>query len=221
MKLKHILILQNKIDLVKEIQAKEQYEQIVKFVKGTVAESAPIIPISAQLKYNIEVLCEYITKKIPIPTRNFIDKPRLIVIRSFDVNKPGCEVNDLKGGVAGGSILRGVLKVGQEIEVRPGLVSKDSEGKLTCRPIFSKIVSLYAEQNELQFAVPGGLIGVLIVWSDKSSAPLELYQKSSSSWKFPTTCSSDCLAFAWRETKRRQRFKSSRKVKFCWSISDH
>jgi translation initiation factor 2 gamma subunit (eIF-2gamma) len=160
MKLKHILILQNKIDLVKEIQAKEQYEQIVKFVKGTVAESAPIIPISAQLKYNIEVLCEYITKKIPIPTRNFLDKPRLIVIRSFDVNKPGCEVNDLKGGVAGGSILRGVLKVGQEIEVRPGLVSKDSEGKLTCRPIFSKIVSLYAEQNELQFAVPGGLIGV-------------------------------------------------------------
>lgn len=34
------------------------------------------------------------------------------VIRSFDVNKPGCEVDDLKGGVAGGSILKGVLKVG-------------------------------------------------------------------------------------------------------------
>ncbi|KAJ8933630.1 hypothetical protein NQ314_013893 [Rhamnusium bicolor] len=160
MKLKHIIILQNKIDLVKEGQAKEQHEQIVKFVQGTVAEGAPIIPISAQLKYNIEVLCEYITKKIPIPVRDFTSEPRLIVIRSFDVNKPGCEVNDLKGGVAGGSILRGVLKVGQEIEVRPGLVSKDSEGKLTCRPIFSRIVSLYTEQNELQFAVPGGLIGV-------------------------------------------------------------
>jgi len=160
MKLKHILILQNKIDLVKEIQAKEQYDQIVKFVQGTVAEGAPIIPISAQLKYNIEVLCEYIVKKIPIPTRNFTSAPRLIVIRSFDVNKPGCEVNDLKGGVAGGSILRGVLKVGQEIEVRPGLVSTDAEGKLTCNPIFSKIVSLYAEHNELQYAVPGGLIGV-------------------------------------------------------------
>ena len=35
----------------------------------------------------------------------------LLVIRSFDVNKPGCEVDDLKGGVAGGSILKGVLKV--------------------------------------------------------------------------------------------------------------
>lgn len=41
----------------------------------------------------------------------------MIVIRSFDVNKPGCEVDDLRGGVAGGSILQGVLTVGMEIEV--------------------------------------------------------------------------------------------------------
>lgn len=87
------------------------YVCIILFKLGTVAEGAPIIPISAQLKYNIEVLCEYITKKIPVPMRDFTSEPRLIVIRSFDVNKPGCEVDDLKGGVAGGSILRGVLKV--------------------------------------------------------------------------------------------------------------
>ena len=39
------------------------------------------------------------------------------------------------------------------------MVSKDQEGKLTCKPIKSKIVSLFAEQNDLQYAVPGGLIG--------------------------------------------------------------
>jgi hypothetical protein len=50
-------------------------------------------------------------------------------------------------------------QVGQEIEVRPGIVSKDAEGKLTCKPIFSRIMSLFAEQNDLQYAVPGGLIG--------------------------------------------------------------
>ncbi|PFX34567.1 Eukaryotic translation initiation factor 2 subunit 3 [Stylophora pistillata] len=160
MKLKHIIILQNKIDLVKESQAKEQYEQILQFVQGTIAEGAPVVPISAQLKYNIEVICEYICKKIPVPVRYFTSSAKLIVIRSFDVNKPGCEVEELKGGVAGGSILCGVLRVNQEIEVRPGIVSKDSEGKLQCRAIFSCIVSLFAEQNELQFAVPGGLIGV-------------------------------------------------------------
>lgn len=52
------------------------------------------------------------------------------------------------------------MKVGQEIEVRPGIVSKTADGKVQCRPIFSKIVSLFAEQNQLQYAVPGGLIGV-------------------------------------------------------------
>uniref|UniRef100_A0A2K6M0E8 protein-synthesizing GTPase n=1 Tax=Rhinopithecus bieti TaxID=61621 RepID=A0A2K6M0E8_RHIBE len=156
MKLKHILILQNKI----ESPAKEQYKQILAFVQGTVAERPPIIPISTQLKYNIEVVCEYILNKIPVSPGDFTSEPRVIGIRSFDVNKPGCEVDDLKGGVAGGSILKGVLKVGQEIEVRPGIVSKDSEGKLMCKLIFSKIVSLFAEHNDLQYAAPGGLIGV-------------------------------------------------------------
>jgi translation initiation factor 2 subunit 3 len=111
MKLRHIIVLQNKIDLVKEAQAKEQYDQIVKFVQGTVAEKAPVIPISAQLKYNIEAICEYLVKKVPVPLRDFTSKPKLIIIRSFDVNKPGCEVDDLKGGVAGGSIIKGVLTV--------------------------------------------------------------------------------------------------------------
>ena len=43
--------------------------------------------------------------------------------------------------------------------MRPGIVSKDAEGKLTCKPILSRIVSLLTETNDLQYAVPGGLIG--------------------------------------------------------------
>jgi len=46
------------------------------------------------------------------------------------------------------------------VEIRPGVMTKDSAGRHRCRPIFSKIVSLHAENNQLQFAVPGGLIGV-------------------------------------------------------------
>jgi translation initiation factor 2 gamma subunit (eIF-2gamma) len=111
MKLRHIIILQNKIDLVKEAAALQQHEDIRKFIVGTAAESSPVVPISAQLRYNIDVVCEYIVKKIPVPVRDFLSPPRLIVIRSFDVNKPGEEVENLKGGVAGGSILRGVLTV--------------------------------------------------------------------------------------------------------------
>ena len=160
MRLDNIIILQNKVDLVKAEAAQQQQEEIRKFVAGTVAGDAPIIPISAVLKYNLDIVCEYLCKTIRVPRRDFKCSPRMIVIRSFDVNKPGCDVEDLQGGVAGGSIMQGVLKVGDEIEVRPGIVQKDSEGKYTVRPIFSKIVSLYAEKNDLMFAVPGGLIGV-------------------------------------------------------------
>ena len=49
----------------------------------------------------LDVVCFFLNKTCQL----------FLVIRSFDVNKPGCEVQDLKGGVAGGSILRGVLKV--------------------------------------------------------------------------------------------------------------
>ncbi|KAF9689552.1 hypothetical protein SADUNF_Sadunf01G0104000 [Salix dunnii] len=209
MRLQHIIILQNKVDLIQENAAINQHEAIQKFIQGTVADGAPVVPISAQLKYNIDVVCEYIVKKIPIPERNFISPPNMIVIRSFDVNKPGYEVDEIRGGVAGGSILRsfhafflilfnagpfsmldavvlreihesvvlricdaqvslfwsilsvqGVLKVNQFIEVRPGIIVKDEAGNMKCTPIYTRIVSLYAEQNELQFAVPGGLIGV-------------------------------------------------------------
>ncbi|EFJ48442.1 eukaryotic translation initiation factor 2 gamma [Volvox carteri f. nagariensis] len=160
MRLKDIIILQNKIDLITESNATNQYEAIKKFIQGTIADGAPVVPISAQLKYNVDVVCEYVVKKIPVPVRDFTSPPQMIVIRSFDVNKPGSEVDELKGGVAGGSILQGVLRMGQEIEVRPGIITKDAEGRVKCIPIFSRIVSLFAEQNELQFAVPGGLIGV-------------------------------------------------------------
>ena len=54
-----------------------QQENVLCFL-GTIAEGAPIIPVSAQLKYNIDVICEYIVKKIPVPKRDFLSEPRLI-----------------------------------------------------------------------------------------------------------------------------------------------
>lgn len=51
-------------------------------------------------------------------------------------------------------------KVGQEIEIRPGVIMRKESGEFSCRPIRSKIVSLYADKNDLEYAVPGGLIGV-------------------------------------------------------------
>jgi len=164
MRLKNIIILQNKVDLVKADAALAQQEQIRKFVVGTVADSAPILPISAVLRYNVDLVCEHLVHKIPVPLRDFTSDPRLIVIRSFDVNKPGQDVSGLQGGVAGGSVLQGVLRVGDAVEVRPGIVTRrenpDGSVVAVCAPILSTISSLCAESNDLRYAVPGGLIGV-------------------------------------------------------------
>lgn len=81
---------------------------------GTTARLAPIIPVSAQLKFNIDAVVEAITKIAP-PKYDFAADPRMVVIRSFDVNKPGAGVDELKGGVAGGSILQGVFKVSSNL----------------------------------------------------------------------------------------------------------
>ena len=89
-----------------ESVAQNQHEAIQGFIQGTIAEKAPVVPISAQLKYNVDAVCEYIVRRIPVPVRDFTSPPQMIVIRSFDVNKPGSEVDELQGGVAGGSILQ-------------------------------------------------------------------------------------------------------------------
>jgi len=83
----------------------------------------------------------------------------MIIIRSFDVNKSGERAELLKGGVVGGSVLKGVLRVGDEVEIRPGHVIKDKNNSIKCVPIRSRIVNLKAENNELLYAIPGGLIG--------------------------------------------------------------
>lgn len=125
MRLNHIVVAQNKVDLMQPDEVKAQHEQIRQFVQGTVAENAPVVPLSAQWGHNVDVLCEYLCTRVPLPVRNFDAPPRMIVVRSFDVNKPGTGARDLQGGVAGGTIMQGVLRVGDNIEVRPGIVRKD------------------------------------------------------------------------------------------------
>jgi len=137
----------------------KNYLEIQNFVKGTKAEKSPIIPISAQLKCNIDAVCHYICEYIPIPKRNLTIYPEMLIIRSFDINKPGSDISAIKGGIAGGSILHGIIKVGDEIEIRPGIVTKDGDN-IKCQPIKSRVLSLYADQNDLLYAIPGGLIGV-------------------------------------------------------------
>jgi len=154
-----IVIVQNKIDLVSREEVMEHYQQIKDLIKGTVAEKAPIVPISAQQNLNVDLVIKAIEEYIPTPHRD-IEKPALLKIaRSFDVNRPGASPDALKGGVIGGSLNQGVLHAGDKIEICPGRLV-DYEGRKQWVPIQTKVVTLLAGSQSQEEITPGGLIGV-------------------------------------------------------------
>jgi translation initiation factor 2 subunit 3 len=157
--IKNIVIVQSKIDIVDEKRARESYEEIKNFVKGTIAENAPIIPVSAQRRVNIDVLIQALEEFIPTPNRDETKTPMMYVVRSFDVNKPGTPIEKLEGGVIGGTILQGKFVFGDEIEIRPGITTEKEE-KGGYNPLFSEIVSLHTGGRNVEEAHCGGLVGV-------------------------------------------------------------
>ena len=154
--IKNIIIVQNKIDLVDKEKVKKSYEEIKQFVKGTIAEDAPIIPVSAMKNVNIEYIIEAIENKIPTPKRDLTKDPKMYVARSFDVNKPGSDIDKLVGGIVGGSIINGKLRKGQEIELRPGIKRGDK-----WESVKTKIISMEKAGKKLEEAEAGGLLGML------------------------------------------------------------
>ncbi|MCL2607997.1 MAG: translation initiation factor IF-2 subunit gamma [Methanomassiliicoccaceae archaeon] len=158
--IERIIIVQNKIDIVTREQALENYKQIKEFVKGTIAESAPIIPVSAHHDVNIDKLVEAIEKHIISEIRRDKDtQPLMHVARSFDINSPGASPKEIKGGVIGGSLIQGTLKVGDEIEIVPGR-KVEAAGKQSWERITTKIVSLQAGGKKTDSVYPGGLIAI-------------------------------------------------------------
>ncbi len=155
----NIIIIQNKIDLVEKERALEHYKEIKDFIKGTVAENSPILPLSAQHNTNIDHLIKAIIEKLKPPKRDPKKPPMMYVARSFDVNKPGASPVDLKGGVVGGSLVYGKLKVKDEVEIRPG-VKVEEDNKVHWNPLKTTIVSLVAGDKAVKDVAPGGLIGI-------------------------------------------------------------
>jgi translation initiation factor 2 subunit 3 len=155
----NIVIVQNKIDIVNEKRALESYREIESFVKGTVAEGKPIIPVSAQHNVNIDAVLQALEENIPTPHRDPNKPPRMFVLRSFDVNKPGASIDELRGGVIGGSISQGRFNIGDEIEIRPG-IKVEKQGRTFYEPVFTEITSLSAGGKEVKEAQSGGLVGI-------------------------------------------------------------
>ncbi|MFB6199250.1 MAG: translation initiation factor IF-2 subunit gamma [Candidatus Nanohaloarchaea archaeon] len=154
--IENIVIVQNKIDLVSEEEARENYRQIKEFVEGTVAEDAPIVPISAQQEINIDALLEALETEIPTPERETDAEPKMLLARSFDINKPGSDIQKLKGGVAGGSLMKGQLEKGEKIEIRPGIRVSENKWK----PIVTEVNTVLQGDKPVEKGQPGGLLAL-------------------------------------------------------------
>jgi translation initiation factor 2 subunit 3 len=166
--IKNVIVIQNKIDLVSEEQAKKNYDEIKAFLKDTPFASAPIVPMSALHSVNLDALLEAIQSAVPTPQRDRAKPPLMFVARSFDTNKPGTEPQKMIGGILGGTLKQGTFKNGQEIAILPGY-----EDKKQWKPLVTKVVSLMTGGKKVEDVGPGGSVAALtmldpaVVKSDK------------------------------------------------------
>ena len=157
--IKNIVIVQNKIDIVTKERAIESHNEIKEFVKGTIAEGAPIIPISAHHDVNLDILIQAIEDIIPTPDHGKQKEALMYVARSFDINRPGSRPNKLRGGIIGGSVVKGQFSVGDDILIAPG--RRIQEGSKTrWEPIKTVIESVQGGGLDLETIHAGGLCGV-------------------------------------------------------------
>jgi translation initiation factor 2 subunit 3 len=154
---RRVVVVQNKIDLLSNEEATKNYEEIVQFLKGSPIENAPIVPISANHRVNIDALIGAIEATIPTPKRDTTKPPLMYVARSFDINRPGTRPKDLQGAVLGGSLVQGNLTKGEEIEIRPGITG---HGDGQVESVHATITSLVSGGLDLEELRPGGLAAI-------------------------------------------------------------
>ncbi len=160
--IKNVIVLLNKLDLVKKSVSKERYNDLCKILIKYEINPKVIIPVSMNHKIGTENLLKNIMKFMGpelSQTRN-TQTPLFMISRSFDINKVNIKYNEISGGVIGGSLIGGNFKIGDEIEILPGIISKTPDGETIYKPHYTKITSLKSETTELTSINPGGLIGI-------------------------------------------------------------
>lgn len=160
MNLSNPCICINKIDLVDKKETSEKISILKKFVEGTIFEKSPIIPVSANFNINLDILGQYIVENIKIPDKQINSDCEMIIVRSFNVNHQHISITELQGGVVGGSIIMGKLMTNQNVRLLPGFVvqNPNNDTSYIYKPIDSKVIEIYSENNKLDHAISGGLI---------------------------------------------------------------
>ncbi len=148
--------IQNKVDLVQKSRAYEHFEEIKRKY-----DLRCIIPICASFGFGVEYLIQFIVEMIPNPIDDAfiekISKPlKVSIIRSFDINKKGIDVSNINGAVVGGTIKEGKINIGDKVKIIPGIITSDGKNF----ELEAIVTSLKTDNTTLDFAHPGGLIGI-------------------------------------------------------------
>jgi translation initiation factor 2 subunit 3 len=159
--IKNVIVLLNKLDLVKKSVAIERYKKLCEELKKYDIEPKAIIPVSMNHKIGVDSLLKSIMTHMGPNLHNEKkhQNPLFMISRSFDINKVNINYANIVGGVIGGSLIGGNLKVGDEIEILPGII-RNENGVLKHKPHYTKIISLKSETTELESISSGGLIGI-------------------------------------------------------------
>ena len=154
-----LIIIFNKLDLVTKEVALERYEQLNALLSELEIVPSYIIPTALSRKIGLQNIINAIMELFP-PTSTVVDEDtEFKITRSFDINKPGINWDEVKGGIIWGGLITGKLKVGDAIEIRPGFIGKTA-GNITATPIITTVLSIETDKIPLDNIRPGGLIGI-------------------------------------------------------------
>lgn len=162
-RISHLSFALNKMDLVREKDALKIKGRLDTYLVSQDLSGGPVYPISAAMGTNVNQYCHYLASQVSQHLPHVIsqsEKPlRMAIVRSYNVNRPNTPLNEMVGAVVGGTIQSGVLSVGDQVELRPGVVHM-KDGKKVIQPLVARVISLESDKNAMQTAIPGGLVGV-------------------------------------------------------------
>lgn len=159
---KNVIICLNKLDLISKELALERKRELDELLEKLDIKPKNIIPVCMNRGIGINFLLENIIKFFPSEIKKSENNKNVQfrISRSFDINKNNTNFNDLNGGVLGGSLVNGNLKIGDMIEIRPGIITKKNNNEFLVSPLITKILSLKSDTEKLEEIYPGGLIGI-------------------------------------------------------------
>jgi len=155
-----LIICLNKCDLQDKTIVMERYNELNKILKELDIIPLKIIPTSFTNNCGKDELIDSIDQYFNNDENENNNLTNFRITRTFDINKPGTPYDQVSGGCLGGTLMSGKLKVGDIVEVRPGILTKNKNGRYDHEPLTTTLLSFETNNNQIDEINPGGLVSI-------------------------------------------------------------